>query len=91
MAETLTYREAIQAGLRDALRADERVVFMGEDIAAAGGVFKTSEGLVDEFGPVRVRDTPISEQAFVGAAMGMAMTGYKPIVELMFADFMGVC
>jgi pyruvate dehydrogenase E1 component beta subunit len=91
MAETLTYREAILAGQRDALRADDRVLLMGEDIAAAGGVFKTSEGLLDEFGPRRVRDTPISEQAFVGAAMGLALTGYRPIVELMFAYFMGVC
>jgi pyruvate/2-oxoglutarate/acetoin dehydrogenase E1 component len=87
----MTYRDAIVAGQRDAMRLDSRVVLMGEDIGAAGGPFKTTEGLQALFGPSRVRDTPISEQAFVGAAMGMALTGYRPIVELMFADFMGVC
>jgi pyruvate dehydrogenase E1 component beta subunit len=90
-ARILTYRDAIVAAQRDAMRADDRTILMGEDIAAAGGPFKTTEGLLEEFGPRRVRDTPISEQAFVGAAMGMAMTGYRPIVELMFADFMAVC
>lgn len=87
----MTYRDAIVAGQRDAMAADPRTFLMGEDIAAAGGPFKTTEGLLEAFGPARVRDTPISEQAFVGAAMGMALTGYRPIVELMFADFMGVC
>ena len=87
----MTYREAIVAGQRDAMAADERVILMGEDIGAAGGPFKTTEGLQQLFGPQRVRDTPISEQAFVGAAMGMALTGYRPIVELMFSDFMAVC
>lgn len=87
----LTYREAIVAAQRDAMHRDERVVVMGEDIGAAGSPFKTTEGLQAQFGRLRVRDTPISEQAFVGAAMGMALTGYRPIVELMFSDFMGVC
>jgi pyruvate dehydrogenase E1 component beta subunit len=87
----MSYRDAIVAGQRDAMRADPRVILMGEDIGAAGGPFKTTSGLYEEFGPSRVRDTPISEQAFVGAAMGMALTGYRPIVELMFSDFMGVC
>jgi pyruvate dehydrogenase E1 component beta subunit len=63
---------------------------LGEDIAAAGGVFKTTEGLLDRFGPERVRDTPISEQAIIGAAMGAAMTGLRPVAELMFSDFFGV-
>jgi pyruvate dehydrogenase E1 component beta subunit len=88
---TITYREAIVRAQRDALAADPHVILLGEDIGAAGGPFKTTDGLFEEFGPFRVRDTPISETAFVGAAMGMALTGYRPIVELMFADFMGVC
>lgn len=87
----MTYREAIIAAQRDELFADERVLLIGEDIGAAGGSFKLTEGLQAQFGATRVRDTPISEQAFVGAAMGLALTGYRPIVELMFADFMGVC
>ncbi|MDA0653266.1 MAG: alpha-ketoacid dehydrogenase subunit beta [Proteobacteria bacterium] len=70
---------------------DDRVVFLGEDIAAAGGVFKATVGLLDQFGPVRVRDTPISEQAILGAAMGAAMTGLRPIAEIMFSDFLAVC
>ena len=89
--QTLTFREAIIAGIADAMREDERVILLGEDIAEAGGVFKTTEGLVDEFGEGRVRDTPISETAFVGAALGLATTGYRPIVEIMFADFLAVC
>jgi pyruvate dehydrogenase E1 component beta subunit len=72
------------------MRRDKAVVMLGEDIGAAGGVFKTTEGLLDEFGPTRVRDTPISEQAIVGAAMGAAMTGLRPIAELMFSDFFAV-
>lgn len=90
-SQELTYRDAIVAGQRDAMAQDPRVFVMGEDVAAAGGPFKTTQGLLEEFGPNRIRDTPISEQAFVGAALGMALTGYRPIVELMFADFMGVC
>jgi len=86
----MTYREAIVLGQRDAMAHDPKTLLMGEDVAAAGGPFKTTEGLLDEFGPKRVRDTPIAEEAFVGAAMGMALTGWRPIVELMFADFMGV-
>lgn len=87
----MTYREAIVTAQRDAMLADERIVLMGEDIGAAGGPFKTTDGLQARFGSTRVRDTPISEQAFVGAALGLALTGYRPIVELMFADFMAVC
>jgi pyruvate dehydrogenase E1 component beta subunit len=89
MAE-LTYRAAVAEGIAREMERDETVVMLGEDIAAAGGVFKTTEGLVARFGPDRVRDTPISEQAIVGAAMGAAMTGLRPIAELMFSDFFAV-
>jgi pyruvate/2-oxoglutarate/acetoin dehydrogenase E1 component len=87
----ITYREAVGRGIAQAMRADPSVVFLGEDVAAAGGVFKTTAGLLEEFGPVRVRDTPISEQAILGAAMGAAMTGLRPIAEIMFSDFFAVC
>ena len=70
---------------------DPRVVLLGEDVAGAGGVFKTTAGLLDRFGPDRVVDTPISEQAILGAAMGAAMTGMRPVAEIMFADFFAVC
>ncbi|MEN3267243.1 pyruvate dehydrogenase complex E1 component subunit beta [Pseudonocardia sp.] len=90
MAE-LTYREAIARGIAQEMRRDENVVFLGEDVAAAGGVFKGTVGLLEEFGPKRVRDTPISEQAILGAAMGAAMTGLRPIAEIMFSDFFAVC
>src|SRR5215813_3535711 len=73
------------------MRRDPSVVFLGEDVAAAGGVFKTTPGLLEEFGPKRVRDTPISEQAILGAAMCAAMTGLRPIAEIMFSDFFAVC
>ncbi|MGH8868665.1 MAG: alpha-ketoacid dehydrogenase subunit beta [Actinomycetes bacterium] len=87
----LTYRAAVTRGIAQEMARDERVVFLGEDVAAAGGVFKTTGGLLEEFGPERVRDTPISEQAIIGAAMGAAMTGMRPIAELMFSDFLAVC
>jgi pyruvate/2-oxoglutarate/acetoin dehydrogenase E1 component len=90
MAE-LTYREAVAAGIAQEMRRDPNVVFLGEDVAAAGGVFKATVGLLEEFGPRRVRDCPISEQAILGAAMGAAMTGLKPIAEIMFSDFLAVC
>ena len=90
MAE-LTYREAVSEAIAQEMRRDENVVFLGEDIAAAGGVFKTTVGLLDEFGDKRVKDTPISEQAIIGAAMGAAMTGLRPIAEIMFSDFFAVC
>src|SRR3954447_18042609 len=86
----LTYRAAIARGIAQEMRRDESVVLIGEDVGAAGGVFKLTEGLFAEFGPDRVRDTPISEQAIVGAAMGAAMTGLRPIAELMFSDFFAV-
>jgi pyruvate dehydrogenase E1 component beta subunit len=73
------------------MRHDPSVYFIGEDVAAAGGVFKATKGLFDEFGPSRVRDTPISEEAILGAAMGAAMTGLKPVAEIMFSDFLATC
>lgn len=87
----LSYREAVAAAIAQEMRHDDRVVFIGEDIAAAGGVFKATEGLLAEFGPLRVRDTPIAEQAILGAAMGAAMTGLRPVAEIMFSDFFAVC
>jgi len=86
----LTYRAAVATGIAQEMERDPNVVLIGEDVGAAGGVFKLTEGLFEKFGPQRVRDTPISEQAIVGAAMGAAMTGLRPIVELMFSDFFGV-
>jgi pyruvate/2-oxoglutarate/acetoin dehydrogenase E1 component len=90
MAE-LIYRRAIGEGIAQEMARDESVVLIGEDVGAAGHVFKTTVGLYERFGPTRVRDTPISEQAIVGAAMGAAMTGLRPIVSLMYADFLAVC
>jgi pyruvate dehydrogenase E1 component beta subunit len=90
MAE-LTYRQAVAAGIAQEMERDGSVLFIGEDVAAAGGVFKATTGLLERFGPQRVRDTPISEQAIVGAAMGAAMTGFRPIAEIMFSDFFASC
>ena len=90
MAE-LTYREAVARGIAQEMARDDNVVFLGEDVAKAGGVFKATVGLLEQFGPKRVLDTPISEQAILGAAMGAAMTGLRPIAEIMFADFIAVC
>jgi pyruvate dehydrogenase E1 component beta subunit len=87
----LSYRDAVAAGIAQEMERDERVVFLGEDIGSAGGVFKATVGLLDRFGPRRVKDTPISEQAILGAAMGAAMTGLRPIAEIMFSDFLAVC
>jgi len=87
----LTYRDAVAAGIAQEMERDERVVFLGEDVAGAGGVFKSTVGLLEKFGPRRVKDTPISEQAILGAAMGAAMTGLRPIAEIMFSDFLAVC
>jgi len=90
-SETITYREAVAEGIAREMRRDPSVVCLGEDIGAAEGVFKTTVGLFAEFGPRRVWDTPISEQAIVGAAMGAAMTGMRPVAEIMFSDFFAVC
>jgi len=91
MAELITYRDAVSEGIAREMRRDPSVVCIGEDIGAAGGVFKTAAGLFDEFGPSRVWDTPISEQAIVGAAMGAAMSGVRPVAEIMFSDFLACC
>jgi len=88
---TISYREAVAAGIAREMRRDPSVVCLGEDIGAAEGVFKTTVGLFKEFGAERVWDTPISEQAIVGAAMGAAMTGMRPVAEIMFSDFLACC
>jgi len=91
MADVISYREAVADGISREMRRDPLVVCLGEDIGAAGGVFKTMAGVFEEFGPDRVWDTPISEQAIVGAAMGAAMTGLRPVAEIMFSDFLACC
>jgi pyruvate/2-oxoglutarate/acetoin dehydrogenase E1 component len=90
MSET-TYKQAITRAMGDALDADRDVFLIGEDVGAAGGAFKTTDGLFERFGPERVLDTPISEQAIVGCAIGAAVRGLRPLAEIMFADFAGVC
>lgn len=83
----MTYREAVRAAIREALQSDERVFLMGEDVGAYGGAFGVSLGLLEEFGPERIRDTPLSEAAFVGAGIGAALAGLRPIVEVMTVNF----
>jgi pyruvate dehydrogenase E1 component beta subunit len=83
----MTYREAVRAALREALQSDRRVFLMGEDVGRYGGAFACSRGLLEEFGPERVRDTPLSESAFVGAGIGAALGGLRPIVEVMTVNF----
>jgi len=87
----MTYRDAVVQAMADAMEADETVFLFGEDVAEAGGPFKLSDGLLERFGPRRVRDTPISEQAIIGTAIGASLSGLRPIAEIMFADFAGVC
>lgn len=87
-AVELTYREAINAALEDEMAADDAVVLLGEDVEADGGVFKTNIGLVERFGSARVRSTPICENGFMGVALGMSLTGLRPVVEIMFSDFL---
>ncbi len=87
-SSTITYREAIRLALEDAMAADDSVVLLGEDVAKAGGPFKTSVGLYEKYGAERVFDTPIAENGFVGIAFGMAITGMRPVVEIMFSDFL---
>lgn len=82
--------QAITAAIADEMDADPKVVLLGEDVAEAGGVFKTSAGLLERFGPTRVRDTPIAEMGFLGLAVGAAAAGYRPVVEIMFGEFAGV-
>jgi 2-oxoisovalerate dehydrogenase E1 component beta subunit len=83
----LTYLQAISSALRDELRADERVIVMGEDIGVFGGAFKVTDGFIDEFGPDRVMDTPLAESGIVGTAIGAAVVGMRPVCEMQFADF----
>lgn len=83
----LTYREAMREAIREAMQQDDRVFLMGEDVGRYGGSFGVSKGLLDEFGPDRIRDTPLSESAFVGAGIGAAMAGMRPIVEIMTVNF----
>lgn len=87
----LTIARAMAESIEQEMEADPRVFVMGEDIAELGGVYGNTRGLLDKFGPERIRDTPISETAFIGAAVGAAQDGMRPIVELMFVDFLGVC
>jgi len=87
----LTLREAVGRGIAQEMERDPSVYFIGEDVGAAGGVFKTTVGLQERFGDRRVRDTPISEQAIIGMIMGAAMNGLRPIAEIMFSDFFAVC
>ena len=82
-----TYREAVREAIRTAMRADERVFLMGEDVGHYGGCFAVSKGLLDEFGPERIRDTPLSESGFTGAGIGAALNGMRPIVEIMTVNF----
>jgi pyruvate dehydrogenase E1 component beta subunit len=82
-----TYREAVREGIREALRKDSRVFLMGEDVGAYGGCYAVSKGLLQEFGPDRIRDTPLSESAFVGVGIGAALGGMRPIVEIMTVNF----
>jgi pyruvate/2-oxoglutarate/acetoin dehydrogenase E1 component len=88
---TITYKQAITRAMADELEADDDVFVIGEDVGAAGGAFKTTDGLYERFGPRRVLDTPISEQAIIGTAIGAAVQGLRPLAEIMFADFAGVC
>ena len=87
---TITYRQAVTEAIAVEMRNDDSIVFFGEDVAKAGGVFKVTPGIYEEFGELRVRDTPISEQAIIGTALGAAITGLRPVAELMFADFIPV-
>jgi pyruvate dehydrogenase E1 component beta subunit len=91
MTVTVTYRNAITRAMADELADDDDVFVIGEDVGAAGGAFKTTEGLYERFGAERVFDTPISEQAIIGTAIGAAVQGLRPIAEIMFADFAAVC
>src|SRR3970040_1787450 len=84
---TTTYREAVRAAIREALQKDPRVFLMGEDVGQYGGAYAVSKGLLEEFGPERIRDTPLSESAFVGAGIGAALGGLRPIVEIMTVNF----
>ena len=91
MARELSMAEAINEALREEMRRDERVILLGEDIGVLGGIYRVTRGLLEEFGPERVIDTPISEEGFTGAAIGLALMGFRPVVEIMYADFLANC
>src|SRR5512144_1250554 len=86
----ITYRDAVIEALREELKRDEKVYLLGEDIGEFGGSYKTTVGLMQEFGKERVRNTPISEAAIIGAALGSALLGMRPVAELMYIDFSGI-
>ena len=87
----LSYAQAINEGLKECMKEDEHVIVMGEDVGKYGGIFQVTAGLLGEFGPDRIIDTPISEAGFVGGGVGAALTGMRPVVEIMFIDFTTVC
>jgi len=89
--KTLTYAQAINEAIAEEMRRDEKVLVLGEDVGKLGGVFKVTKGLLEEFGPERVRDTPLSENAIIGAAAGAAIMGYRPVAEIMYMDFLHEC
>ena len=89
-ATELTFRDAIHDALDEELAHDDRVILFGEDVAVAGGVFAVTPGLLEKYGPARVFDTPISELAMTGAAYGAAITGLRPVLEIMFGDFLAL-
>ncbi|MDR7615624.1 MAG: alpha-ketoacid dehydrogenase subunit beta [Armatimonadota bacterium] len=91
MTRELSYAEAVREALRQAMEADPAVILLGEDIGVYGGAFGVTEGLLDQFGPERVRDTPISEAAITGCAIGAALTGLRPVLEVQFMDFVALC
>ena len=91
MERIISYADALREAMCERMRRDERVFLMGEDVGIYGGTFGVPEGMLEEFGPDRVRDTPISENAFVGAGVGAALTGMRPIIDIMFSDFISVC
>src|SRR5918994_1195244 len=86
----ITYRQALQEALREEMQRDESVFLLGEDIAEFGGSYKVTSGLLEEFGPERVRNTPISEAAIVGTALGASLVGMRPVAELMYVDFSAI-
>jgi pyruvate/2-oxoglutarate/acetoin dehydrogenase E1 component len=87
----ITFSQAINEALQEEMRRDSMIVTLGEDIAAIGGNFGVTKGLLEEFGPERVKDTPISEDAIVGLSLGAAMVGVRPVAEIMFSSFLGCC
>ena len=88
--EKITFRDALRLAIHDSMQEDEKIIVMGEDVAAYGGAYGATKDLLKLFGPKRIIDTPISEAAIVGASMGAALTGLRPIAELMYVDFFGM-